>query len=240
MKIAICDDCVVDRAELRAWLIQYCGEHNFFCDIAEAESGERLAAFPDIADFDAVFMDIFMKKLDGLETAKALQELGFPGAYVFTTSSAEHVFQSFAFDVVDYLVKPFSYSRFTQAADKLFRAKADAQLSISLTIDGEIRRIQLNKITCVETNQNHSTLVHIGKSTLRCTTLISEIEALLSPYPNFFRCHRSFIINLNYVSGTEGTTVYLKSGMTAMLPKREAAEKRRLINEYLWRHMMEE
>ena len=240
MKIAICDDCAEDRAALHAWLDRYCLAHNYSCAIAEAESGEQLSAFADIADYDAIFMDIFLKKQNGLETAEALKALGYTGAYIFTTSSAEYVFQSFAFDVVDYLVKPFPYPRFAQAADKLFKAKADARLTIPLDIDGETRQIQLNRIYSVETDSGHGTLIHMSTSTLRSTTTISEIESLLSPYRNFFRCHRSYIVNLNYVSGVKDAAVYLKNGGTALLPRREAAEKRRQINEYLWQHMMEE
>lgn len=240
MKIAICDDCQQDRATIRDWLEQYCTAFNYQCEITEACSGNQLCACPDIAEFDAVFMDIFMTGLNGLETAEKLRTLGFSGAYIFSTSSMDHVFQSFAFDVVDYLVKPLAHPRFVQAVDKLFRVRSDAMRSIPLSIDGAVRNIELNRIYSVETDLNHRTLIHMNKSTVQCATLISEIGRLLEPYPNFLRCHRSYIINLNYVSGTSGATVYLKNGETVMLPVREAAEKRRQINEYLWMNMMEE
>lgn len=240
MRIAICDDNEKDRALLRGYLEKYRGEKNCACDITEAGSGEALLAMPDAAEYDAVFMDVYLRGLDGIGTAERLQSLGFSGSYVFTTSSTGHVFQSFAFNVQDYLVKPFSYARFAQAMDKLIRAGADALLSISVTVDGTERSIPLDKIYSVETGANHDTLIHLKKTTIHSSTLISKIAELLSPYRNFLRCHRSFLVNLNKVSGTEGFSVCLENGETVMLTRRNAAELRRQINEYLWERMMED
>ena len=240
MKIIICDDCENDRAKIHSWFEKYCTETKHKCDISEAESGEQLCMMPDLNDYDVLFMDYYMKGLNGIDTARKVRELGFEGVYIFITSSAEHVFQSFEFDVIDYLLKPITYERFLQAADKLFRAVPDDGSEIILNVDGATRGVAVKKIYCIETDSNHSTLVHMCNSSFHSLSLISDIEKELAPYSNFLRCHRSYIINLDHVSGTEKTTVYLKNGLKAYLPQRDATVLRKRINEYLWKCMMED
>ncbi len=240
MRIAICDDNKKEREKLRSYIETYCTSRNFSCEIMEASCGEDFLEIPHIEECSLIFMDIFMGKLNGLETAAKLQDLGYSGGYIFTTTSKEHVFSSFAFDVIDYLVKPYSDQQLYQALDKFFKTRATSLLSISVLVDGSTVALPLHKIYCIETNASHSTLIHLKDTSLHSQTLISELETMLSPYPNFLRCHRSYLINMDEVSGVKDTTVYMTNGVLAHLPQRNSFSLKNQINDYLWKKMMED
>lgn len=240
MLIMLCDDCEKDRILLRKYLSEYCKEQHICCDIKEACSGEDFIQMKELSDVDVVFMDIYMGHLNGIETSRQLVERGFSGCFVYTTSSTEHVFESFAFNVLDYLVKPFSYDRLHKSMDKLISARADSLLTVSVIVNGTQKQIPRNKIVSIETGHNHNTLIHLQNSTIICQTLLSDLEQQLSGCRSFLKCHRSYIINLNEVSGVENATVYMKNNTTAMLVQRNAAELKKQINEYLWKNMMED
>lgn len=240
MLIMLCDDCEKERILLREYLSEYCKEHHISCEISEACSGEEFVNMKELADFDVAFMDIFMGQLNGIETSRQLVDRGFSGCFIYTTSSTEHVFESFAFDVLDYLVKPFSYDRLCKSMDKLISSRADAFQTVTVNVDGTQKQIPLNKIVTIETGHNHNTLIHLQNSTITCQTLLSDLEQQLSGCKSFLKCHRSYIINMNEVSGVENATVYMKNNTTAMLVQRNATELKKQINEYLWKNMMED
>ncbi len=180
MQIILCDDSKNDRLLIHEYIEAYCKEKHIFCEITEAQSGESLLQLQNIAEYDVVFMDIYMGNLNGIETSKRLIEQGFSGCFIFTTSSTEHVFASFAFDVLDYLVKPFSTMRLKRTMDKLCRVKSDMLLTISVMVDGFSQQIPVCKIISIETNENHSTLIHMQNTTICSQTLISDLEQMLS------------------------------------------------------------
>lgn len=240
MQIAICDDSAKDTKLMREYICRYCSENDIAYEISEAASGEALIKLSNIADYDCICMDIYMDQMNGIDTAGCLAKMGYDGGYIFETSSEEHVFKSFEFNVVDYLVKPFSYEQFERAMNKLMKNKKDGGGSIEISVGGAARHIPIRQIYYVETGQNHGTLFHMKEDVIEATTLISEVEEQLRPYENFYRCHRSYIVNMDNVTGAEGTSVFLKNGENVQIVQRNAAERREYINEYLWNHMMEE
>ena len=152
---------------------------------------------------DLIFLDIKMPDISGLEFLRSIAN---PPLIIFTTAYAEHAVQSYDFDAVDYLLKPFALARFLKASTKAHDAfklhtSKMANLAVPDSIfvkDGyEQIRVLLDDILYVEASGNYVVFVtETQKIASRLT--MNEAEQML-PTGQFVRVHRSFIVAKNKV-----------------------------------------
>ncbi|WP_028663952.1 LytR/AlgR family response regulator transcription factor [Runella zeae] len=148
---------------------------------------------------DLLFLDIKMPDISGLEFLRALPN---PPLVIFTTAYAEHAVQSYDFDAVDYLLKPFAISRFLKACTKaheVFKVKelstsafTPASESIFVKNGYEQVRVRLEDILYLEAGGNYVLFVTKHQKIASRMTM-SEAEAMLAP-ERFVRIHRSYIV----------------------------------------------
>ncbi|MBC7416737.1 MAG: response regulator transcription factor [Pedobacter sp.] len=145
---------------------------------------------------DLIFLDIKMPDISGIDL---LQSLTNPPVVIFTTAYSDHAVQSFELDAVDYLLKPFSLSRFLKACNKahelhLFRNGSTDILDPFIFVkDGyEQVKVMLNDILYIEASGNY-TVIQLKDSMLSSRITINDLAALLPPN-QFVRCHRAFIV----------------------------------------------
>jgi two-component system LytT family response regulator len=207
---------IVDDEELaRRLLREYLAGHADITVAGECDNG--LAAVRGIQELqpDIVFLDIQMPKLTGLEV---LELTGRRHGVVFTTAYDQHAVQAFDLHAVDYLLKPFSKTRFDEALaqcrlllrqapsaalDRLI-ARPPTPLERVLIRDREreqVHVIAVDKIDYIEAQADYVAIHAEGRDHLKSQT-ISELEAQLDAR-NFVRVHRSFIINLSQLRGIE-------------------------------------
>lgn len=159
---------------------------------------------------DLLLLDIKMPDISGMEFLKTLPQ---PPMVVFTTAYAEHAVQSFELDAIDYLLKPFSLSRFLKACNKAheqvqLRSSRDADSPQIFVKSGYDQvRVSLADILFVESAGNYMQFItQSGKILSRLT--MSEAQALL-PVQQFYRIHRSYIVNRNRIDRIEKTQLWL-------------------------------
>ncbi|GHE44920.1 DNA-binding response regulator [Sphingobacterium griseoflavum] len=150
---------------------------------------------------DLIFLDIKMPDISGMELLKSLQIVPM---IIFTTAYSEHALQSFELDAIDYLLKPFSMSRFLKACNKanelhlLRSAKTDGGKDYFFAKDGyEHVKIAFDDILYIEASGNYTQIQLTGRLISSRITL-NELTDLL-PKADFVRCHRAFIIAKNKV-----------------------------------------
>jgi two-component system LytT family response regulator len=163
---------------------------------------------------DLIFLDIKMPDISGIDFIKSIPN---PPMVIFTTAYSEHAVQSFELDAVDYLLKPFSQSRFLKACNKaheqyLFRNQNDVPApkanSIFIKCGYEQIRVDLNDILYAESNGNYMQFVLADrKITSRLT--ISEAETLL-PSPDFIRIHRSYIVAKKHIQKIDKRSAWIQ------------------------------
>lgn len=159
---------------------------------------------------DLIFLDVNMPGLSGTELIKSLPS---KPKFVFTTAHAEYALDGFNLQAVDFLLKPITLERFSVAVQKVFdlweleeRAESstgEAKLeSIVVKSGHELIPVKVEDILFVESLHKY---VRISTAAKAFTTLyaISALEQEL-PQKQFFRCHRSFIVNLEHVEGIKG------------------------------------
>jgi DNA-binding LytR/AlgR family response regulator len=160
---------------------------------------------------DLLFLDIKMPDISGIDFLRSIPN---PPMVIFTTAYSEHAVQSFELDAIDYLLKPFSLSRFLKACNKaleqfqLRNKNADASSSSVFVKSGyEQLRVELNDILYAESNGNYIDFVLKDKKITSRLTM-SEAEALL-PSSVFVRIHRSYIVAKKHITKIEKNNIWI-------------------------------
>ncbi|MDB5014920.1 MAG: response regulator receiver [Daejeonella sp.] len=159
---------------------------------------------------DIVFLDIKMPDISGIDFVKSLNV---KPLVIFTTAYSEHAVNGFDLDAVDYLLKPFSLSRFIKACNKaneLFqlRNKNVQNDYIFLKTGYEQVKVHFEEILYLEAAGNYVSFVLKNKSVLSRMTF-NEIETLL-PLGKFIRIHRSFLVAINQINRIERHQVHIQ------------------------------
>jgi two-component system, LytTR family, response regulator len=193
---------------------------------------EQLARQPA----DLLFLDINMPHIDGIAFMKIIRSTA-PTKVILSTAHAQYALEGFENDVIDYLLKPFSYARFAKAAQKAlaFISRADFPeddfIFVRTEQRGHQRKIEFNQVSHIESQKNYA-LFHCTGEQILATISLKELEDKL-PVSRFLRIHQSFIIQLSQVKAVENNIAVLKSG--AQVPvggkfKDEFAARIRLRN----------
>lgn len=161
---------------------------------------------------DLIFLDIKMPDINGIDFLKTLSK---PPMVIFTTAYSEHAVQSFELDAIDYLLKPFSLSRFLKACNKakeLYDLRSHApeiKADFIFVKDGyEQVKILLNEICYIEASGNY-TQFHLSNGKLLSSRItINELAEIL-PTKEFIRTHRAFIIAKNKISKYDRYQVFI-------------------------------
>ena len=156
---------------------------------------------------DLIFLDIKMPDISGIELLKSLPR---PPMVIFTTAYSEHAVGSFELDVIDYLLKPFSQSRFLKACNRAaehFRLK-NGEAPFFIKSGTENIRLEPEDLLYVESRGNYMQFVLRDKIITSRLTM-SEVEALL-PSAHFVRIHRSFIAAKKHITRVDKNSVWVK------------------------------
>jgi DNA-binding LytR/AlgR family response regulator len=205
--IAIDDEPIaLDVVKSLAAKIPFLNMKGFFTNAFEA------AEFLHHTKADLIFLDIKMPDICGIDFLKSIPH---PPMVIFTTAYSEHAVQSFELDAIDYLLKPFSLSRFLKACNKAreqweLRQQNNSALPAAVFVKdgyGQLR-VELNDIVYAESNGNYIQLILKDKKiTTRLT--MAEAEALL-PTAHFIRIHRSYIISKKHLTKIEKNMVWIQ------------------------------
>lgn len=159
-------------------------------------------------NIDMVFLDINMPNLSGLQLLKILQP---KQPIIFTTAYPEYAVESYELNAVDYLLKPFSFDRFTKAVYKAIDAlkkTADAPgisnepgLQLFIKSGGKNFPVYLDDILYCEARKNYTLVVLKDEKKLMPLVSLSKFETLLSESGgDFIQVHRSFLISRKHIT----------------------------------------
>lgn len=174
---------------------------------------------------DIVFLDIEMDGINGLEIASRLPE---NTCFIFTTAYLRYALEGFDLDAVDYLHKPFSYSRFQTAISKALRRIGRQHLQAAsqcITVKQGYNNISIPKddILYIEATEGYSKIFRVSGECILSRILLKNIFALL-PQEDFLRIHRSFIVSRSKIKSFSKQEIVLIDGTTLPVGRQYAAE----------------
>lgn len=209
LNIAICDDEQLQTEYLKNLVTEWAaqsGNSTKICTYPSAES--FLFEYSEDQSFDILLLDIEMGKLSGIELAKEIRKNNSTIQIIFTTGYYQYFSDGFDVSALHYLIKPISKEKLFPVLSKAVSNLTFRQRSIIIENADGTFRIPLSDILFIESDRMH-TVIHTSIEVFRTRKGISQVEALLSE--NFFRVHRSYIVNLIHISKITKTEVTLSS-----------------------------
>lgn len=181
-------------------------------DIHRADSGEQALKKLEATIFDAVFLDIHMPGLSGLQLARTLNARPSPPAVVFVTADEDCALEAFELAAVDYLLKPIRPERLARSVSRISEPAGEAPRApemIPVELGGVTRMIRRDEVQYVQAQGDYARL-HTAEASYLVRVPLSELEQQWNA-AGFLRIHRSYLVALGHVSslklGTAGPSV---------------------------------
>ena len=239
MQIAVCDD----EKEIRDMFAEKIGKLYPKADLSLYQSGEELllsAREPDI-----LLLDIQMPGKNGMETAKELRKRNEKAIIIFVTALNDFVFQAFDVGAFHYLVKPFDDGKFAEVlfnAVKQFEDRRKLEIagrkrkksSLMITTGGKHISVNLDDIVYAEVF-DRKVIIHTMDEDIEYYGKMKELEEKAGD--EFYRTHRSFLVNFGFIRKYDATKVYLKKGQAIMAKQKygEFVQQYLRYNQRKWR-----
>ena len=228
--IAICDDEKRMSDHIRAMASDFFRKKNREIQLRTFLSGEELLNYD--GQIDILFLDIQMNGMDGLETARKLRAGKFRGFLIFITVLKEMVFQSFEVQAYDYLVKPVDEKQFRKTMERLYASMQNTSEDSLLVQQGYERRIvPKDEIVFCEVIDRKIYLNLASGEVVDYYERIENLETKLGSH--FFRCHRSYLINLKHLKGYKNGTAYMDNHKEIPVSRLRSREFSGVVLQYM-------
>ncbi len=222
--VAICEDERYILEELRKKVEKYINRKSLDASIKTFTSGEELLKAKK--KFDIILLDLMLPGIDGLEVAR---QISCRSRIIFVTSYREYAVEAFDANAVHYLVKPVTEERLFSALDRAVNQteQMDNQ-ALTLIKSGKTQVIFIRDILYCEVF-NHQVRIHTVHGTYDYFGTLDMLETKLDE--RFFRCHRSFVVNMSCVAGQEKGVAILTNGERIFISRRKQTDFiQRLLN----------
>ena len=155
---------------------------------------------------DLIFLDIELPGMNGLNFLKTLPD---PPLVILTTAYADYAIESYELNVVDYLLKPISFERFSKAINKIIEGrqltKSIGKDHIYIKSNGKFFKVDHADIIFIEGMKDYLK-INTANSTLVTLQTMNEMEKLL-PAEKFIRVHKSYIVSVSRIKSIYGNVI---------------------------------
>ena len=230
IRIAICDDEKHMSDYIKTITSDFFRKKNREIHIRTFAGGEELLNYD--GQIDILFLDIQMKDMNGMETARKLRAGKFRGFLIFITVLKEMVFQSFEVQAYDYLVKPVDEKQFERTMERCLASMQNTGEDSLLVQKGyEGRIIRTDEIVFCEIIDRKIYLNLVSGEVVDYYERIENLETKLDDH--FFRCHRSYLINLKHLKGYKKGTAYMDNGREIPVSRLRSREFSGVVLRYM-------
>lgn len=230
LRVSICDDDVATLSQLEELVRQYL-DPGELCLATYSGYGEFLTTRQYV---DLLFMDIDLGDGCGIELAKEVKKTDSGTCVIFVTAHPEYVEESFEVEPVYFLVKPIRPDSFHRAMDRAMeRLAAERQESrLTVTFQNRVSAVALRDISYIEFSVRSAT-IHAGTRVLRTYEKLSSLQQRVDS--RFIQCHKSYLVNMDYVIGFQGNALELCGGVEIPVSQSRAKVTRETLLHHLTR-----
>ena len=211
IKIAICEDEKVFRDHLIRLMKNYFEQRNIQYFIDDFLRGEDLLKV-DMVQYDIFCLDVAIQDgMSGIEIAKKIREKTHTSDIIFTTSHQEEAYKAFEVNTLRYLLKPIQGDELAETLELAIKRKEERESQVLVLNQGQkFLQVPLIDIMYFET-LDRKLKVNGKKETYIVDNKINDLDSKLAER-NFFRIHKSYLINLVYVRQHNQTSVTMQNG----------------------------
>lgn len=209
IKIAFCDDDMEVLHQMNELLDRYRVERNEDITYAAFQSPfELLTEIEKGIRPDILFLDVVMPGQNGMDVAKEIRQYDTNMKIIFLTSSPEFAVESYSVGAYFYQLKPIWEESFFRLMDAvLAECEKKKKNSLILRSKDGITRIDLQQLEYCEV-LGRKLLFHLGNgAVLESAGSLDDLAGQLMQYSNFFRPHRSFLVNMEYIQNISSRSI---------------------------------
>ncbi|MFN4285727.1 MAG: LytR/AlgR family response regulator transcription factor [Lacibacter sp.] len=198
-----------------------------------------------------VFLDIEMPGYTGFQLLELIGKPNFE--IIFTTAYADYALQAFEVSAVDYLLKPIRIQKLQQAVEKAIKRittsgttgeniaalqqnlQANNLQRLAVPVADGLLFVNVDDLLLLEAEGAYTRLHLFNQPPLLISKMMKDFEAVLEQHPDFFRCHRSFLINMKHVikySRADGGSIVMRNEKEVLLARDKKEAFLRRIEEY--------
>ena len=230
-KIAVCDDEEAVSAQVKELITEW----NPSVDVVCFSSGEAL--LENYQSYEAVFLDIDMAGMNGIETGKAIRKMDKDTKIVYLTAYRDYVSGAFGVHAFQYLLKPVNKKAIWNVLEEIFRYTKSAEKKIILdfhTVDGSLC-LPVERIYFFE-YENRKIRIVTDEEQYYMSDKIGNVAKRMAEF-GFSMPHQSFVVNMFHVKNVKNQQIFLDNGMDIPLSQKKQKIWKQELMEYLSRRL---
>lgn len=234
IKIAFCDDDMEVLHQMNELLDCYRVERNEDITYAAFQSPfELLTEIEKGIRPDILFLDVVMPEQNGMDVAKEIRQYDTNMKIIFLTSSPEFAVESYSVGAYFYQLKPIWEESFFRLMDAvLVECEKKKKNSLILRSKDGITRIDLQQLEYCEV-LGRKLLFHLENgAVLESAGSLDDLAGQLMQYSNFFRPHRSFLVNMEYIQNISSRSIKMVNDAEIPIPHGKCSEIKNTYMEY--------
>lgn len=234
IKIAFCDDDMEVLHQMNELLDRYRVERNEDITYAAFQSPfELLTEIEKGIRPDILFLDVVMPGQNGMDVAKEIRQYDTNMKIIFLTSSPEFAVESYSVGAYFYQLKPIWEESFFRLMDSvLAECEKKKKNSLILRSKDGITRIDLRQLEYCEV-LGRKLLFHLENgAVLESAGSLDDLAGQLMQYSNFFRPHRSFLVNMEYIQNISSRSIKMVNDAEIPIPHGKCSEIKNTYMEY--------
>lgn len=209
-RVAIVDDSNIDAEYVQSILKAWAQDRQAGVQAERFGSAENfLFYYADDKVWDILLLDIEMGAMDGVSLARRIRQENELVQIVFITGFPDFMAEGYEVSALHYLIKPVGKEKLFAVLDKAAANLGKKEKQLAISFDRQTELVPLSKITYIEAQKQY-VVIHTDGQEYRMKASLAETEKELDEY--FFKCQRSFIVNLRHVLRINNDFVVLKNG----------------------------
>ncbi len=213
-------NCIIidDEKPARKLIRNYCERLEWLTVVEDFKSPLDAVALIQKGNIDAIFLDIRMPEISGIDFIKSLT---IKPKVILTTAYRDYALEGFELDVLDYLLKPIEFHRFLKAVNKLKKQipqssstssqdiVTDLPKTITIKSSKKIYKVEFSDIYFIKSDSEYITYYTKSYGKIMVHGALKNIETQLIG-SDLIKIHRSHLVNLKYVDYVEGNSVFIQ------------------------------
>ena len=237
VRIAVCDDEPFFQNAVIELINRFPTSTDYSTDCFD--NGDSLIKAHTKTPYDIIFLDIVMPLFNGIELAREIRQQDKNVKIVFLTTSADYALESYSVKAHNYLLKPLDEEKFHNCLSELFEEFCKEAPSLLIKSFSTTHHVLLSQIEYIEA-QNRYTILYLNDGeSVRTPKPLYAFEDELTLENGFYKCHRSYIINLYRIDSYTSNEIKMRSGSKIPLSRSYNTEFKETYFQYVFRKVIE-
>lgn len=232
LRIAVCDDEIVQQKVMQALLQKYFEENDILAEVKFYSSGQEYLKEKksEILNTDIFLLDIFMPELNGIDIGKELKSIGAKGKIIFITAGNDFITEAFEIQAFSYIQKPVIYEKFSKVMNSVIKSFEKTRY-MDVVVDREKQRIYLDDIEYVESLGRRLVIYRQDEGV---ETYLS-VKKFMDEYgeEDFLQISRYVAVSKSKIQRIVGRSLYLMNGRELSISEKYLPTTKKLHIEYI-------